>query len=86
MGSFDANSQHNNSFFSTFDVDNDSKVNFDCASKYKSGWWMKKCYNGRLNGIYEQYDTSNYASYWKTFCENFAYPLAYADMKLLVIV
>ena len=86
MGSFNVNSQHNNSFFSTFDIDNDSFGLIHCARKYKSGWWMKTCYNGRLNGIYDQYDTSNYASYWKTFTENVAYPLAYADMKLLVIV
>lgn len=31
--------------FSTFDTDNDSYDNYNCAKNYKGGWWYHNCYN-----------------------------------------
>ena len=37
--------------FSTFDFDNDI-YSYNCAHKYKSGWWFKYCFYTNLNGVY----------------------------------
>nr|XP_039274057.1 ryncolin-1-like [Styela clava] len=44
--------QHNNQYFSTYDVDNDSDSR-NCARSYNGAWWYTSCYHSNLNGKYD---------------------------------
>jgi len=35
--------------FTTVDVDNDKKTEFNCAERIHGGWWYKSCSSSRLN-------------------------------------
>ena len=30
--------------FTTYDVDKDMKVSYNCASSFSGGWWYKDCH------------------------------------------
>ncbi|XP_055863865.1 uncharacterized protein LOC106054020 isoform X1 [Biomphalaria glabrata] len=45
---------NNNKAFSTFDKDNDSDGNSNCAENYKGAWWYGSCGYASLNGIWVQ--------------------------------
>ncbi|XP_013792766.1 techylectin-5B-like [Limulus polyphemus] len=47
----DSLSTHNNMMFSTRDRDND-KLEKNCATTYKGGWWYNTCHHSNLNGLY----------------------------------
>ncbi|XP_060655664.1 fibrinogen-like protein 1 [Drosophila nasuta] len=38
--------------FTTFDRDNDTYSDGNCAVQYNSGWWYSNCYNCNLNALY----------------------------------
>jgi len=40
---------HNGMTFTTTDNDNDKPDHYNCATKYKSGWWYKACYSININ-------------------------------------
>ncbi|KAH8372232.1 hypothetical protein KR093_010676 [Drosophila rubida] len=42
----DAMRNEENMKFTTFDRDNDHAFEYNCASRYRSGWWFRDCYNG----------------------------------------
>ena len=42
---------HNGRKFSAKVTDVDA-ANYNCAQKYKSGWWHKNCSYANLNGLY----------------------------------
>lgn len=48
----DSMSFHNNQKFSTFDKDQDTQLNGNCAQTFKGGWWFRDCHYSNLNGIY----------------------------------
>ena len=48
----DAMGYHNKMMFSTIDVDNDFNTGYNCAGRYRGGWWYKTCINADLNGLY----------------------------------
>ncbi|GFS24605.1 ficolin-2 [Elysia marginata] len=41
---------HNNTDFSTYDVDNDLNIG-NCAATYHGAWWYKGCLSVNLNGV-----------------------------------
>jgi ficolin len=48
----DSLSYHNGMKFSTKDVDNDQKVDLNCAEDLHGAWWFKTCHYSHLNGEY----------------------------------
>ncbi|KAK0065273.1 BpFREP12.2 [Biomphalaria pfeifferi] len=46
----DSLSVHNNTFFSTFDRDNDVRSDINCAERFSGAWWYYGCHNSNLNG------------------------------------
>ena len=53
----DAMAYHDEMKFSTFDEDNDSNTNYNCAKNTKGGWWFYGCFRSFLTG--PQNDTEN---------------------------
>ncbi|XP_021371950.1 microfibril-associated glycoprotein 4-like isoform X2 [Mizuhopecten yessoensis] len=56
LGGFDGNvvdqfDNHNQYYFSTFEVDNDISTR-NCAEFGRGGWWYRNCYMCNLNGLY----------------------------------
>ena len=47
----------NGAYFSTYDRDNDAKVDGNCAEISQSGWWHSNCFDSNLNGVY-RFDVS----------------------------
>ncbi|MEN9626661.1 MAG: tenascin-R precursor [archaeon] len=60
-GMWAGNNGAKNSFFSTFDKDNDIHAT-NCAQTYNSPWWYKGCWDGNLNG-YGNLDAYNGAQW-----------------------
>ena len=53
----DSMSHHDNSPFSTLDVDNDESRSGHCSHLYgNGGWWYVSCYDSNLNGQYGKND------------------------------
>lgn len=48
----DSLSSHSGERFSTFDMDQDSHQENNCAKLYKGGWWYNSCHDSNLNGVY----------------------------------
>jgi ficolin len=42
---------HNGRKFSAKDIDVDA-ANYNCALKFKGGWWFGNCHYSNLNGLY----------------------------------
>ncbi|XP_048751396.1 ficolin-1-like [Ostrea edulis] len=51
--------------FTTYDNDNDSSGNRNCASLYWSAWWYADCGNSDLNGLYWKSKYSH-SMYWSS--------------------
>uniref|UniRef100_A0A2C9KCR8 Fibrinogen C-terminal domain-containing protein n=1 Tax=Biomphalaria glabrata TaxID=6526 RepID=A0A2C9KCR8_BIOGL len=62
----DSLKRQNNSFFSTFDRDNDS-FSGNCAIRRRGAWWYKDCSDSNLNGEWANNNLS--AVYWDTVAE-----------------
>ena len=71
--------------FSTPGQDNDLHLAEDCATRYKCGWWFKKCHQGILNGLYqrpeEMYPPYDHAISWFSF-KSMPIPLRYSVMMI----
>ena len=39
--------------FTTYDEDNDERASVNCATAYKTAWWMKDCFRFSPNGPYK---------------------------------
>nr|XP_039273447.1 fibrinogen-like protein A [Styela clava] len=50
----DRMSYHNQQYFTTYDVDNDSNGG-NCARQFNGAWWYKSCYHSNLNGKYDSH-------------------------------
>ncbi|XP_071943605.1 fibrinogen-like protein A [Antedon mediterranea] len=48
----DSLAYHNGQQFTTYDKDNDKRMDINCATDRKSGWWYKSCHYSNLNGLY----------------------------------
>ncbi|XP_077974047.1 fibrinogen-like protein A isoform X1 [Styela clava] len=64
----DRMSYHNQQYFTTYDVDNDSGSR-NCARSYNGAWWYKNCYQSNLNGKYDS------IFYWNDH-------LSFSEMKI----
>ncbi|CAH1776964.1 unnamed protein product [Owenia fusiformis] len=53
----DSMSFQNGQQFTTYDQDNDSRDNENCAVTFKGAWWHASCHYSSLFGIYEQEPT-----------------------------
>ncbi|XP_022221690.2 angiopoietin-related protein 7-like [Drosophila obscura] len=71
----DSLTYHKGNKFSTFDRDNDSANNMNCAQYHLAGWWFKNCIQSNLNAPYLDYqynviqvplDRTRYIS-WNSF-------------------
>ncbi|XP_042253060.1 microfibril-associated glycoprotein 4-like [Thunnus maccoyii] len=51
-GAGDSLSNHNRQKFSTFDKDQDSSSNNNCAQLFMGGFWFNSCYKANPNGVY----------------------------------
>ncbi|KAK2155352.1 hypothetical protein LSH36_242g06013, partial [Paralvinella palmiformis] len=84
----DSFSYHDNTQFSTFDVDNDVINNFSCAGMFHCGFWFKACSVARLTGLYGETventyigeDEYNQGIFW-TYNLDDIHP-KYIDMKI----
>ena len=89
-------SKNFNTYFSTYDQDNDDWSTNSCAEERKSGWWFRvggesNCSMSNLNGLYTMTgDLStdvgrklerNAGVQWKGFHRNH-YSLKFTEMKL----
>ena len=81
----DSFSYHKGMMFSTEDNNNDqlqSRGVGNCAKKWQSGWWYKKCHYAHLNGEYSTAKTTslNGGVVWYNWKRHL--PLKFVEMKL----
>ncbi|XP_057297327.1 fibrinogen-like protein 1 [Hydractinia symbiolongicarpus] len=55
--------EFNQSDFSTFDLDRDSKLNINCAERFNTGFWLDGCPMANLNGPY----AAGFGFIWKNW-------------------
>lgn len=74
---------HNGKYFTTKDLDNDEEPDFNCAARWKGGWWYRKCYSSNLNGQYRNgtHVQSDGGVHWHGF-KGFEYSLKDTVMKI----
>ncbi|KAF5889790.1 microfibril-associated glycoprotein 4-like [Clarias magur] len=83
-GGGDSMETHNGQKFSTFDKDQDSYPDSDCAKRFLGGFWYNKCHTANPNGVYLWgQDTTHYAigNVWSTWKDS-GYGLKYIAMKI----
>jgi hypothetical protein len=71
--------------FTTLDVDNDKCKKYNCAKKWKGGWWFNNCNVAYLNGKYlgdEQRHLEKAGIFWKGFISNGKDALKGSEMKV----
>nr|XP_039274054.1 ficolin-1-like [Styela clava] len=68
----DTMSYHNHRYFSTYDVDNDSRGNENCARRSDGAWWYGNCEHSNLNGKYDSH------FHW-------GHLLSFSEMKILPV-
>ena len=73
---------HHNQKFSTYDNDQDTMEEYNCADRFKSGWWHRHCHQSSLNGLYLHGETDQFATgiIWKPF-RGYYYALKGTSMK-----
>uniref|UniRef100_A0A1A7XIM5 Angiopoietin-like 4 n=1 Tax=Iconisemion striatum TaxID=60296 RepID=A0A1A7XIM5_9TELE len=73
--------------FSTSDLDNDHKVDMNCAKHLSGGWWFSNCGRSNLNGRYfqspppKQRHQRKQGIFWKTWRGRY-YPLKSSTMMI----
>ncbi len=69
--------------FSTWDQDQDSSPNYNCAERWHGAWWFNNCFHGHLNGRYVPGgETSGWQGIlWNTWMGS-AYSLKRTEMKI----
>ncbi|KAJ6651955.1 hypothetical protein lerEdw1_015897 [Lerista edwardsae] len=77
----DSLSYHNNMDFSTKDHDNDTHQ-WNCAKRFKGGWWYKSCHYSNLNGLYFQGASTQFGTgvNWRTG-KGYQYSYKHSEMK-----
>ncbi|KAK6966017.1 BgMFREP19.1, partial [Biomphalaria glabrata] len=76
----DSFSYHNNTFFSTFDKDNDESSD-NCALKFTGAWWYQSgCHRCNLNGKWESTDHGKGVN-WFTLSK-FDSSVSFTEMKI----
>lgn len=75
----DSLSYHKNMTFSTKDHDTD---HWNCAKRFKGGWWYKSCHFSNLNGLYSQGANIHFGTgvNWKTG-KGYQYSYKCSEMK-----
>ncbi|XP_028411134.1 ryncolin-1-like [Dendronephthya gigantea] len=78
----DSLKSHNGVAFSTNDSDNDV-WKYNCAGRYKGGWWYWRCHHYNLNGFYYYGAHTSYADgvNWENW-KGYYYSLKSTSMKI----
>ncbi|XP_047007401.1 microfibril-associated glycoprotein 4 isoform X1 [Ictalurus punctatus] len=83
-GAGDSMATNNGQKFSTFDKDQDSNAEGNCAKSYLGGFWYSQCHHTNPNGIYlwgrdsTYYAIGNVWNHWR----GYDYGLKYIAMKI----
>ncbi|XP_058237081.1 microfibril-associated glycoprotein 4-like isoform X3 [Hemibagrus wyckioides] len=83
-GAGDSMATNNKQKFSTFDKDQDSYAEGNCAKSYLGGFWYSECHNANPNGIYLWGEDATHlaiGNVWKTW-KGYGHGLRYITMKI----
>ena len=71
------NNRLNGQAFSTYDNDHDLWI-YNCAERFKGGWWWRRCAKAQLNSVWEEY--GNEAAEW--FPLTGRHSVSFSEMKV----
>ncbi|XP_066271163.1 microfibril-associated glycoprotein 4-like [Branchiostoma lanceolatum] len=79
----DAMDHHSSALFTTKDRDNDGRVTYNCAQRYKGGWWYNACHSANLNALYHAGAHQSHADgvNWYPW-KGYNYSLKHTEMKI----
>ncbi|KAL0202278.1 hypothetical protein M9458_000296, partial [Cirrhinus mrigala] len=81
----DSFSSHNGQKFSTFDKDQDSDGNRNCAKHFLGAFWYNHCHNANPNGVYlwgEDDTIFAVGDVWYSWKNNYAVGMKSISMKI----
>uniref|UniRef100_A0A6P4EBX2 Fibrinogen-like protein A n=1 Tax=Drosophila rhopaloa TaxID=1041015 RepID=A0A6P4EBX2_DRORH len=70
-----------NEKFSTFDRDNDSYMDYNCANEY-GAWWHKYCSESSLNGNYKKDGKGLKGIHWHSWHEDWKTSLTFVEIMI----